>query len=175
MLARISSGALGPDEGRGFRMMRSDEPTNGGLQLGDAAVHPAPELFVGELGEPALDEIQPRPVGRRKVDMNARPAPPDRRGISAEAATASALSDRTRRWPVRLRSVFRGRRDARDRTAPGYPRPLAAPQERGQHTDRAGRGDRPSVLGGLSRNVTCQEYAAEISLRARPVHLYFPW
>jgi len=52
--------------------MRGDELANGRLHLSDAAVDSSTELFVGELGEPALDEVEPRPVGRREVDVKAR-------------------------------------------------------------------------------------------------------
>ena len=38
-------------------MMRGDELANRGLQLGDAAMDAAPQLLVGELGEPALHEV----------------------------------------------------------------------------------------------------------------------
>jgi hypothetical protein len=50
-------------------MVRGNEFPNRGLQLSDATVHASTELFVRELGEPALDEVQPRPRGRREVDM----------------------------------------------------------------------------------------------------------
>jgi len=50
-------------------MMRSNEFPNRGLQLGDTAVDAASQLLVRELGEPALDEVQPRAVGRREVDV----------------------------------------------------------------------------------------------------------
>ena len=53
-------------------MMRGDEFANRGLQLRDAAMGAATELFVRQLGEPALDEVQPRPVRRREVDVKAR-------------------------------------------------------------------------------------------------------
>ena len=59
-------GALGPDKRSGLRMVRRNEFANGRLQLRDAAVHASTELFVREFGEPALDEVEPRPVGRVK-------------------------------------------------------------------------------------------------------------
>ena len=52
-------GALGTREWGGLRMVRRDEFSNRGLQLCDAAVDTSTELFVGEFGEPALNEIQP--------------------------------------------------------------------------------------------------------------------
>src|SRR3954465_8000696 len=45
---------------------------------------PRPEFFGRQLGEPALDEVQPRAAGRREVQdeagMRGEPAP-DRRGL----------------------------------------------------------------------------------------------
>jgi len=52
--------------------MRIDEFTNRGFQLGDAAVCTSAQLLVRQLGKPALDEIKPRPIRRREVDMEAR-------------------------------------------------------------------------------------------------------
>ena len=49
-----------------------DELTDRGFQLGDATVCAAAQLFVGQLGKPALDEIQPGPVGRCEVHVEAR-------------------------------------------------------------------------------------------------------
>src|SRR5688572_23617341 len=53
-------------------MMRGDELANRRLQLRDAAMDAAPELFVRELGEPTLDQVQPGPIGRREVHVKAR-------------------------------------------------------------------------------------------------------
>jgi hypothetical protein len=53
--------SLGPDKRFRTRMMRLDELANGRLQLRHAAVDAAPQLFVGQLREPALDEVQPGP------------------------------------------------------------------------------------------------------------------
>ena len=54
-------------------MMRGNEFPNRRLELRDAAVHPSPQLFVREFGEPPLHEVQSRPVRRREVDVEARP------------------------------------------------------------------------------------------------------
>ena len=53
-------------------MMRVNEFANRRLQLCDAAVNSSAQLFVGQLGKPALDEIQPGPVGRCEVHVEAR-------------------------------------------------------------------------------------------------------
>jgi len=63
---------LGPHEGRRLRMVRGNEFSNRGLQLRHAAMHTATALFVGELSEPPLHEVQPRPVRRREVDVKTR-------------------------------------------------------------------------------------------------------
>ena len=64
-------------------MMRGDELANRGLKLGDTAMDTAPQLFVCELREPALHEVQPGSVGGREVDVKARsfgePVPDQRR------------------------------------------------------------------------------------------------
>src|SRR5262249_35672995 len=46
---------------------------NGGDQLTRAAVDAAPELLVGQLDEPALDQVQPGRARGREVQMIARP------------------------------------------------------------------------------------------------------
>ncbi len=56
-------GGLGPDEGFRVLVVVIDEVANGVLQLQGAAVDSAPNLFFGQLGKPALDQIQP---GRRR-------------------------------------------------------------------------------------------------------------
>jgi len=53
-------------------MVRSDEFANRRLQLHDAAMDAAPQLFVRELGEPAFHEVQPGAVGAREMDVRAR-------------------------------------------------------------------------------------------------------
>ena len=53
-------------------MMRRNEFSNGRLQLRHTAMNTSTQLFVGELGEPALHEVQPRPIRRREVDVKAR-------------------------------------------------------------------------------------------------------
>src|SRR5207253_738473 len=64
---------LGPGERLEIRMMCVDEVANSRFALHDAAVATTTQLFIGELGKPALDEIQPRAIGRREMHMKARP------------------------------------------------------------------------------------------------------
>jgi hypothetical protein len=49
-----------------------DKVANGALQLQRAAVDSAPNLFFGQLGEPALDQIQLGSGGGSEVQMEAR-------------------------------------------------------------------------------------------------------
>jgi len=63
---------LRPDERLGFPIVDVEEVANGSLELRDAAMRSASNLFHGEFGDPAFDEIQPRAVGRREMDMKAR-------------------------------------------------------------------------------------------------------
>ena len=49
-----------------------DEVANGVFQLQRAAVDAAPDLFFGQLGEPALDQIQPGSRSGSEVQVEAR-------------------------------------------------------------------------------------------------------
>src|SRR5437016_11326271 len=60
-------GSLGPDERFGIGVMSVDERADGGLKLGDAAMHTAADLLVRQFGEPALHQVQPRAVRRGEV------------------------------------------------------------------------------------------------------------
>ena len=53
-------------------MMRIDEFANGRLELANTAVHAAAQRLVRQLREPALRQIQPRPIGGCEVDVEAR-------------------------------------------------------------------------------------------------------
>src|SRR4029450_5008865 len=64
-------GGLGPDERLGILVPRLDPSPKVGLQLGDAAVGRAPQLAVGQAGEPALHQVQPGAVGRGQVEVEA--------------------------------------------------------------------------------------------------------
>jgi len=46
----------------------------GGLQFASAAMHPAAQLFFGEQGEHALDQIEPGSTSGSEVQMKARMA-----------------------------------------------------------------------------------------------------
>jgi hypothetical protein len=50
---------LGPFEGLGVSVVQVDEGTDVGLELPDGGVNTALDLLSGELGEPALDLIDP--------------------------------------------------------------------------------------------------------------------
>jgi hypothetical protein len=65
-------------------MMGGDELPNRRLQLRDAAMDAAPQLFVRERGEPAFHEVQPGSIGGCEVDVKARALRepvPDQRGL----------------------------------------------------------------------------------------------
>jgi hypothetical protein len=53
-------GELGPAEGLGVGVVGVDEGADGGFELGGGTVDAAPDLFVGQEGEEALDLIDPR-------------------------------------------------------------------------------------------------------------------
>ena len=65
--------SLGPDEGLGFRVVGVDELSDRLFEFGDAAVTAAADLLLGQLTEPALNQVEPRAVGRSEVDVEARP------------------------------------------------------------------------------------------------------
>lgn len=53
-------GGLGPDEGFGVGVLDVDPLADVGFEFGDAAVGGAAEFAVGEFGEPAFDQVEPR-------------------------------------------------------------------------------------------------------------------
>ncbi len=65
-------GGLGPDEGGRGGVVRVDEGADRRLQLREAAMHAAANLLVRQLREPALHEVQPGPVRRREMHVEAR-------------------------------------------------------------------------------------------------------
>src|SRR4029453_1860055 len=67
-------GSLRPHERFGRRIAEGDVGENGRLEGARASMGPPLDLFVGEQGEPAFDEIEPGPTGRGEVEMEARPA-----------------------------------------------------------------------------------------------------
>ena len=59
-------GIGGPHEGLGVVIGFLKEPVDGGLEINDRSENPAFEAAPGQLGEEALDGIQPGGGGRRK-------------------------------------------------------------------------------------------------------------
>ena len=72
MLARMSSADLVPDQGLRVCIVDVKKLADGALQGRHTAVRAAAQLFVRQCGEPALDEVEPRRVGRREVQMETR-------------------------------------------------------------------------------------------------------
>ena len=70
--AEAVTGHLGPDEGSRVLVPGLDPGADVGVEFADGAVRAAPEQLGGELGEPALDEVQPRRAGGREVQEEAR-------------------------------------------------------------------------------------------------------
>jgi len=64
-------GGFGPHEGLGLLVRVRNVGPDGRLKCLGAAMHSAPQLFLGEQGKPALHQIQPGGAGRCKVDMEA--------------------------------------------------------------------------------------------------------
>jgi len=64
---------LRPHKRFGIGLMGIDEFLNGRFQLRHAPVGATPQLLVGQFREPSFDEIQPRPIRRREMDVKARP------------------------------------------------------------------------------------------------------
>ena len=56
---------LGPYEGFWIGIVLGEIVANGDLQLGDAGEDAAPDALAGDLGEEALDQIQPGGRGQR--------------------------------------------------------------------------------------------------------------
>ncbi len=67
-------GICGPPEGLGIGVVLVEEAVDGGLQIDDRAEDAAFQPPLGELGEEALDGVEPRTRGRREVERPARMA-----------------------------------------------------------------------------------------------------
>jgi len=92
------AGGFGPDEGLGVPVRDFDVPLDGRLQLSRAAMDAAPQLFVGERREPALNQVDPRGAGRpllletehRRHKAPFSVAPPSPRGRDSVSLIAEA-------------------------------------------------------------------------------------
>jgi len=62
-------GGFDPSEGLGVSVVLIDEGTDISFKLSDGRVYAALDLLSGELGEPALHLIDPRPGGGREVNI----------------------------------------------------------------------------------------------------------
>ncbi len=60
---------LRPHEGLGSGIAEGNVGKDRGFERRRAPMRPALDLFVGEQGEPAFDEIEPGTTGRREVEM----------------------------------------------------------------------------------------------------------
>ena len=64
-------GIGGPGEGLGLLVVLGDEAVDGGLEVDDGAEDAALQPPLGQLGEEALDGVEPRAGGRREVEGEA--------------------------------------------------------------------------------------------------------
>ena len=71
MVARMSSADLVQRKGRGSGVDGVDVVPDGLLEFLGRAMNPAPELFLGQECEEALDLVEPGGAGGREVDMPA--------------------------------------------------------------------------------------------------------
>ena len=62
-------GGFGPDERLRVLVPGFDPGADVGFEFFDAAVGAAAQFAVGQLGEPAFDEVEPRGVGRGEVQV----------------------------------------------------------------------------------------------------------
>ena len=68
-------GVSGPEERLGIVVGLPQEAVDSGLKIGDALEHAAFEPTAGQLGEEALDRIEPGGRGRGEVEMEPLVAP----------------------------------------------------------------------------------------------------
>src|SRR5205823_8543717 len=64
-------GGLDPDVGSGVLVPGGDPISDVAFEGPDAGVGAAADLLGREFGEPPLDQVEPRPGGRREVEMEA--------------------------------------------------------------------------------------------------------
>src|SRR5262245_51075928 len=75
---------LGPHKRLGMPVGAFDISADGHLEFAGAEMNTATQLLLGQRGEPAFDEVDPRGARRREVQMEARMADQpamDRRGL----------------------------------------------------------------------------------------------
>ena len=65
-------GGLGPHEGFGLGIVLIEVVMDRVLEVGHAGEGAAPDAPGGDLGEDALDEVEPGCTGRREVQLDAR-------------------------------------------------------------------------------------------------------
>src|SRR5215210_3035137 len=97
-------GTLGPDERLRIGLVGVDELLNGRFELRNTAERASTDLLHRELGKPALDEAEPRPIGRGEMDVETRafgePVSDHRRFMGAVVIHDDVHVEST--WDVRL-------------------------------------------------------------------------
>jgi hypothetical protein len=77
----------GPDERLGMFVVHGDKFADRRFEILHTAKHVTANSFVGEFGKPALDQVDPGPVGGREVNMKVgalgEPVPDERRVMRA--------------------------------------------------------------------------------------------
>ena len=102
MLARISSADFVQTKGLPLVLCASMNSRIAASSAGTLSMHAAPQLLGGQLGEPALNEVQPGPVGRGEVDVEPRSfSEPrsDERGLMCAVVVHDEMYVEVRRHP----------------------------------------------------------------------------
>ena len=77
----------GPNEGLGILVVHVDVLADGRFQFFHTPEYPSPDALVGDLGEPAFHQVDPRGVGGGEVEMKSgalrEPVPDERRLMGA--------------------------------------------------------------------------------------------
>src|SRR5512132_1200965 len=111
----------GPDERLRIAVGFGDEAMNGSLQLDDRAEHAALQASSGELGEEALDGVEPRGGGRRVVEDEARMPAEPRHHLGMLVGGMSRMTCTTLPTGTSASTALRKRRKANDRHSGGRP------------------------------------------------------